>query len=67
MGYEEIKMDFKVSEILRQISSDFVILAEEVDKWQETTNRRLDYIESETETNRSALKEAANVILSKLN
>lgn len=59
-------MSNKISDVLRTIAGNFSILADELEKSEELTNQRLNNIEYQAATGNETLKEAARMILSKL-
>ena len=59
-------MDNNVVDCLRSLASGFSYLADELEKQQESNDKRMNTIESEMLNNREALKDAANAILGRL-
>lgn len=59
-------MSNKISDVLRTIAGNFSILADELEKSEELTNQRLNNIEYQAAVGNETLKEAARMILSKL-
>ena len=51
---------------MRSLASGFSYLADELEKQQESNDKRMNTIESEMLNNREALKDAANAILGRL-
>lgn len=60
-------MSNQVVDCLRNLASGLSYLADELEKQQEETNSRMTAIEFEVSNNQQALKDAANVILDRLN
>ena len=59
-------MSNKISDVLRTIAGNFSILADELEKSEELTNQRLNNIEHQVAMGNETLKDAAHMILSKL-
>lgn len=59
-------MDEQLIETLRSIGSNFMVLAEELEKHNKAIDNRLCQIEDETLNNKQALKDAAHAILGRL-
>ena len=54
-----------VSDICRELANNFAQLAEELEEQQNFNKAKMECIEHQVEQNRAALKDAANVILSR--
>ena len=59
-------MSNKISDVLRTIAGNFSILADELEKSEDLTNQRLNNIEQQVAMSNETLKDAARMILSKL-
>jgi hypothetical protein len=55
-----------VADILRSLAASFADLANEYETQKNNVNARLTYIEEEVDKNRTALKNAASLILNSL-
>ena len=60
-------MNSKVSECLRTIASEFACLADELEKQQEENERRMSDLQCQICESKEVLKDAAHLILEKLN
>lgn len=59
-------MDSEVIKLLRDTANNFVRLAEALEQEQKNTNNRIDYIEKTVCDTKSALQEAASLLLRQL-
>ena len=59
-------MSNKISDVLRTIAGNFSILADELEQSEDLTNQRLSNIEQQVAISNETLKDAARMILSKL-
>lgn len=59
-------MSNKISDVLRTIAGNFSILADELEQSEDLTNQRLSNIEQQVAMSNETLKDAARMILSKL-